>query len=168
MDSVILLADDAPDHREIPLTLAFKPDNLRDDDPNYDYEAIALVQPSMEEEGRIFVGINPFGKAVGVHMLPEDARRVRDHLSKLLLEPEPEPDAESVEDRIKRALERKEAPVVLRPHEHTLSPEQALIAAGATSAPRVAARRRLFPSLQFHIEYRWGKLQGILARLDGS
>jgi hypothetical protein len=164
---------ETPPHREIPLTLAFKPDDGKSDDSAYrqaGYEAIAIVQPSMEEEGRIFVGINPVGKNMGVHMLPEDARRVRDHLSKLLLEPEAEPDAEtalplggapplpeSVQERIARAIERAKT-------SDEPTPEQVL-AAGAKKVriPRVP----LPPGPQWRLEWRWGKLQGIFARLDG-
>jgi hypothetical protein len=35
-------------------------------------------------------GVHPFGRRVGNHMLPDDVRKLRDHLSKLLMEPEPE------------------------------------------------------------------------------
>jgi hypothetical protein len=153
---------DTPEHRDIPLTLAFTPDNIKDDDPEYPYSATAIVQPSMEQEGRIFVGVNPFGKPVGVHMLPEEARKIRDHLSLLLLEPpgetegSPEEDAavESVESRIARAKARAAA-----------GPTPEEILAAAQSAP--AARWPRFPSLLFRFEYRWGKFQGIISRLDG-
>lgn len=158
------MTEDTPEHRELPLTLAFKPDNLKGDDPEYDFEAVAIVQPSMEEEGRIFVGVNPFGKAVGVHMLPEEARRVRDHLSKLLLEPEAVEEVarettetqESVQARIDRAVERAKERTGRAP---TLTPEQIL-------AHKARKPSRRFPRPQFRFEFRWGKLQGIFARLD--
>jgi hypothetical protein len=163
---------ETPEHREIPLTLAFKPDDGKGDDSDYrqaGYEAIAIVQPSMEEEGRIFVGINPFGKPVGVHMLPDEARRVRDHLSKLLLEPEAVEEVaretretpESLQSRIDRAVERAKAP----------TPEQTLASAQrAPSRPRRARVPRVtrFPRPQFRVEFKWGRFEAILARVDGS
>lgn len=105
--------DDAP---RTPLTLEFEPDPLEGDELS---APIAVVEPSFQHPGRIFVGVHPYGKRLGLHLLPSDAKKVRDHLSKLLLDPEGEtglpadyepPAAESPSTdwhaRIKAAAER--------------------------------------------------------------
>lgn len=167
------MTPETPEHREIPLTLAFKPDDGKGDDPSYrdaGYEGIAIVQPSMEQEGRIFMGVNPFGKPVGVHMLPEDAQRVRDHLSMLLLEPEPESESddapESLQSRIDRAVARTKA-------QTTSSPEEALQALQDTAATlrrrQEKPKRRLnFPKPQFRFEFKFGRFEALIVRVDGE
>jgi hypothetical protein len=100
-------------------------------------EGLVVVEPSLYDEGRIFLSAAPqaFGRK-GVHMLPDEARAVRDHLSKLLLEPvEQETPTESVQSRIDRAVER-------------LKREQ--------------SRR---PKLQFRLEFKLGSFEGVLGRV---
>jgi hypothetical protein len=103
-------------------------------------EGLVVVEPSLYDEGRIFLSAAPqaFGRK-GVHMLPDEARAVRDHLSKLLLEPveeqSPQPAPESVQSRIDRAVER-------------LKREQ--------------SRR---PKLQFRLEFKLGSFEGVLGRV---
>ncbi len=76
-----------PDQQS-PLTLEFHPEAIEGDEVS---EPIAIIEPSFQHDGRIFVGLHPFGKRVGLHLLPADAERVRNHLSKLLMDrPEPE------------------------------------------------------------------------------
>jgi hypothetical protein len=155
------VTDETPEHREIPLTLAFKPDDGKGDDPEYraaGYEGIAIVQPSMEEEGRIFMGVNPFGKPVGVHMLPEDAERIRDHLSLLLLDkPDEEESPESLQSRIDRAVERVKA--------SQPAPTSELRQSDRVTGVTRRRRRRSFPKPQFRVEFKWGAFEAILARL---
>lgn len=147
----------------MPLTLAFEPDNMDNPGIPDEFKPIVLVQPSMEEAGRIFAGINPFGKAVGVHLLPEEAKRVRDHLSKLLLEPDEVaaaykertldvPEGESMESRMARAIQRA--------REREATPEEKL--AGVT---KKKAKKRWF---QFKLELKIGRMQGVFLRTDDS
>lgn len=77
-----MTSDDQP---RTPLTLEFAPEPLDGDEHSV---PIAIAEPSFQHSGRIFIGVHPFGKRLGLHLLPADARRLRDHLSKLLLEPE--------------------------------------------------------------------------------
>jgi len=102
------------DEPRTPLTLEYSPEGLEDDDPQV--LPVVVVEPSFAHPGRIFVGIHPLGrvrnvKRAGVHLLPEDARRVMNHLAKLLMEsPEvPEGDEGSKVDwqaRIEQAAQR--------------------------------------------------------------
>lgn len=84
-----MTTDDAP---RTPLTMEFAPEPLEGDEHSV---PIVVMEPSFQHPGRIFVGVHPFGKRLGLHLLPSDAKKVRDHLSKLLLEPEAELPAET-------------------------------------------------------------------------
>jgi hypothetical protein len=162
---------DTPEHREIPLTLAFKPDDGKGDDPEYraaGYEGICIAQPSMEEEGRIFVGVNPYGKPVGVHMLPEDAQRLRDHLSKLLLEPDALPVDEGAgatgeewtPEELLAYRARQEVPArAQRPRDRVT---------GVTHTRKLPrpSLRKLLP--QFRIEFKLGRFEALIVRLDNE
>lgn len=122
--------DDAP---RTPLTLEFAPEPLEDDNES---KPIVVCEPSFQHDGRIFLGVHPFGRRVGNHMLPDDVRRLRDHLSKLLMEPEEE-DGIDWQARIRQAAER-------------------------VAAVEKKPKRRWGPA--FRLEFRWGQLEGILGR----
>lgn len=97
-----------------PLTLEFSPEPLDDDDKT---SPIVICEPSFQHDGRIFLGVHPFGLRVGrvgLHMLPDDVRALRDHLNVLLMEP-PEDDAIDWSQRIQAAAERVSAPNKKRP-----------------------------------------------------
>jgi len=142
----------------MPLTLEFTPENLYQDEETAEIlEGIVLVQPSRKEEGRIFIGVNPFGKNVGCHLLPEEARRVRDHLNILLLEP----DAEDVTEKADAAVEAHKARI--------WTPEQLLAYKQRREAPRFIAGRRTLAKLprpQFRLEFKWGAFEALLVRLN--
>lgn len=153
-----------PEHREMPLTLAFSPEKIGGKPEDDQLQPIVLVQPSAEEEGRIFIGVNPFGKAVGCHVLPEDAARIRDHLAKLLLEPS---DAPYDED----------APLPPEPDEGSFMERRGADIAKAAAAtqrfrrPRRLQRaregvRRALP--QFRLEFKWGSFEALLIRVRKS
>lgn len=153
-----------PDQPAMPLTLEFTPENLYQDEETAEIlEGIVLVQPSRKEEGRIFVGVNPFGKNVGCHLLPEEARRVRDHLNILLLEPSDEK-IEEVSEDVAAAVEANKARI--------WTPEQLLAYKQRREAPRaprfIAGRRTLakLPRPQFRLEFKWGAFEALLVRLN--
>lgn len=139
------------DEPRTPLTLEFQPDNIDDGTEGMeDFTPIVICEPSFQASGRIFVGVNPVGKRLGVHLLPDDARRVRDHLSKLLMEPTPEaapePGAETPEERIARAFTRHQT---------------------RTDDPPVRRKRRKRAPFkrEFRIEFQIGRVQGVLGSL---
>lgn len=67
-----------------PLSLEFTPStNIEGLEP------IAVVEPSFRTAGSIFVGIHPMGHRIGVDLTAHEARTVRDHLTKLLMEKPP-------------------------------------------------------------------------------
>jgi hypothetical protein len=130
--------DDAP---RTPLTLEFVPEPIEDDTQS---RPIVVAEPSFQHDGRIFLGVHPFGRRVGNHMLPDDVRRLRDHLSKLLMEPvEEAPAAEGEQidwqERIRQAVARQQRP---------------------------KRRRKRGPF--FRVEFEWGGIQGVMGRLRGS
>ena len=150
---------------DMPLTLHFEPEPINDGRPEMPFKPIVVVQPSRDEEGRIFIGVNPFGKNVGCHLLPDEARRIRDHLNKLLLE-----DEVDISDAVSVAVEegKKTTP------ETAWTPEQLLEwkrkrDQGASKRPRRAplARFKRPQGPQFRLEFKWGKLEAIVARLSG-
>jgi hypothetical protein len=137
--------------RHTPLTLEFIPETAdlvaADGSTAKSTEGLVVVEPSMQVSGRIFLCASPTSeKRYGVHLPPEEARAVRDHLSKLLLEPETPQErpqspampgqAESIQSRIDRAVQRLQA-------------EKAKRNKGA----------------EFRLEFRIGKLQGVIGRL---
>lgn len=140
MTDVLPTNDDAP---RTPLTLEFAPERLEGDTQA---KPVAVIEPSFQHDGRIFIGIHPFGRRLGLHVLPDDARRIRDHLSKLLLEPTPEVPAEDRaeavdwQQRIRDAAER---------------------AAASKRPPRRPKRKRL----QFRLEFSIGSIQGVVGRM---
>lgn len=91
--------------RYTPLTLEFAPTLVEGDEVS---KPVAVCEPSLEHNGRIFLGVHPLGRRLGLHLLPEEARHIRDHLSKLLLEPEAEAPQPPVnwQKRIAEAAER--------------------------------------------------------------
>lgn len=148
------MTPDTPEHHEMPLTLVFSPEPLADPEDADATETIVIVQPSAREEGRIFLGSNPFGKAVGCHLLPEDALRVRDHLNKLLLEPgddaplPPEGAPGSFMQRRAADIARAAAPAV----------------EGRIIRPKRRKRLKL-SAPQFRLEFKWGAFEALLVRL---
>jgi hypothetical protein len=130
----------SPEQRT-PLTLEFTPDNL--DDPTAPEGAVPIVvcEPSFQAGGRIFLGVNPVGARLGVHMLPAEVAKLRDHLNKLLMEPPgdaPSPGTgEPIQSRIDRAVERIKNERAKRPGR-----------------------------FQFRFEFRAGKIQGVVGRFD--
>jgi hypothetical protein len=154
---------DTPEYRDMPLTLAFAPEQI--DDEESPLSPLVLIQPSMEEEGRIFIGVNPFGKAVGCHVLPDEARRIRDHLSKLLLD-----SPEDASERVQAAVEAQKAKVWTRDELEAYRERRRLAAVEPTPQPSKKRRhgrkiKLTIPGLHFRIEFRFGKLQGIVARV---
>ena len=130
--------DDAP---RTPLTLEFVPEPLDDDKES---RPIVVAEPSFQHDGRIFLGVHPFGRRVGNHMLPDDVRKLRDHLSKLLMEqPEDAPAAAEGEHIDWQARIRQ---------------------AAAEKRPKRRRKRGPF----FRVEFEWGGIQGVLGRLRGS
>ena len=121
-----------------PLTLEYEPEGLDDDT---DAKPFIVIEPSFQHHGRIFIGIHPMGKRFGCHLLPEDAQRVRDHLSKLLMtEPPALPEGEAVDwkQRIEAAAQRAQ-----------------------TTKPK--RRRKLKrPKLAFRFEFALGRFQGVV------
>ena len=126
------------DKPRTPLTLEYSPEGLEGDQT----KPVVIVEPSFAHPGRIFVAIHPLGhvrnvKRAGVHLLPEDARRVMQHLAKLLMEspPEIEEGASAIDwqARIEQAARR-------------------------VSKPR--ARVRLRP--EFRLEFKIGRFAGII------
>jgi hypothetical protein len=124
-----------------PLTLEYAPDS-----PEEELEAglrpVIVIEPSFKYAGMIYIGVHPFGKRLGCHILPADAERVRNHLSKLLMDAndapaEGDPETQRSVDwsqRIEQAAER----AVKRP-----------------------TRRRRKPFL-FRFEFALGRVQGVI------
>lgn len=132
------------DEPRTPLTLEYSPEGLDNDDQS---KPVIIVEPSFAHPGRIFVGIHPLGnlqrvKRAGVHLLPDDARRVMNHLAKLLMElpPEIEEDGTAIDwqARIEEAAQRARAP----------------------KPARVRAYARLRP--EFRFEFKLGRLAGVI------
>jgi hypothetical protein len=139
-----------PEYRDMPLTLAFEPENMSG---RSEWTPIVIVQPSAEEAGRIFAGINPVGQPIGCHLLPDEARMIRDHLSKLLLEPEEVAEAGSAA----AAMQKAEEP----PVDWSERVAQAGQRAKAVKPPK----SRWF---QFKLEFKIGPTQGLIARTDDT
>ena len=124
-----------------PLTLEFAPETP-DSDPSA--RPIIVVEPSFTYPGTIFVGAHPLGKEnrLGVHLLPADAEAVRNHLSKLLTDPEDDPETpkEDIDwvSRIDAAVRR-----------------------------RIAKERRRKPLLNFRVEFQVGRIQGVFGTTHG-
>lgn len=93
-----------------PLTLEFAPE-IPDDETSHS-APIVVCEPSFRHAGAIFLGAHPLGPThrLGVHLAPDEARRVRDHLNKLLMEPGEPRDPTYVESgrpsMVTRAVER--------------------------------------------------------------
>lgn len=68
---------------QTPLSLEFTPDDLGE----LDGQGIVRAEPSVQEDGRIFITVFPQETAYGCHMVPDEVKRLRDHLSTLLLDP---------------------------------------------------------------------------------
>lgn len=156
----------------MPLTLAFEPENMENPNVPDEWKPIVLIQPSAEEAGRIFAGINPFGKAVGVHLLPEEAARVRDHLSKLLLEPdkvaEAAPAAPNHIDRIAAEL-RSDEPRIDWSEKIAAAAQRATARTPEQTLTRASAKRtKAGRWFQFRLEFHIGRAQGIIARTNDT
>jgi hypothetical protein len=158
--------DSMTDAREMPMTLYFEPENIDVPELGPDAKSVVIIQPSAVD-GRIFMGINPFGKVVGVHVLAEDAARIRDHLN-LMLWDQPEgtdEGAEEVASRINRAVERLQAdkeseaskPLPIR------MVRKAIKEFDSRRLERMLRRGRFF---KFKIEFVFGRIQGVIARTD--
>lgn len=148
-----------PERSQMPLTLEFTPDwHTEDEIEGEILDGIVLVQPSRGEEGRIFVGVNPFGKRVGCHLLPEEARRVRDHLNVLLLEPDA-----AVTETHEEATAKIEGGA--KPAAGAWTPEQ-LLAWKQKRDAAVPVRRLRLPRPQFKIEFKWGSFEALIVRLN--
>lgn len=143
-----------------PLTLEFQPDNVTGEDTPEDFTPIVVCEPSFSDPGRIYLGVNPVGHRLGVHLLPEEARRIRDHLTKLLMEqpggaeeddpteglrlvrPDYKPKRpESIQSRLERAVDRAKA---------------------AKPEAKITKGKRF----QFRLEFRIGSVQGVIGRLS--
>lgn len=123
-----------------PLTLEFTPE-IPDDETSHS-DPLVVCEPSFRHSGAIFLGAHPLGPThrLGVHLAPEEARRVRDHLNKLLMEPTAPRDPTHVESGRPPLLER-------------LKQRRAL---------RKARRRKRF---LFRTEFQIGDIQGVIGRL---
>lgn len=128
------------DEPRTPLTLEYHPEGLEGDPGT---APVIIVEPSFAHPGRIFVGIHPLGhvpdvKRAGVHLLPDDARRVMQHLAKLLMEDPPEIDEGTVnwQARIEDAVERTRG--------------------GRIRLPKINLRP------QFRLEFEVGRFAGVL------
>jgi hypothetical protein len=129
-----------------PLTLEYSPE-APDEESAEGSAPVIIVEPSFRHPGTIFIGIHPFGKRLGVHLMPADAERVRNHLSKLLMEEGPTPEESAGEgvdwtERIEQAAKRQ-------------------IAEKRAEKTKKKRRRRRKP-LQFRLEFSVGKVQGII------
>lgn len=136
--------------KHTPLTLEFSPAKanflMPDGSEAQTGDGRVVVEPSLEVPGRIFMVVSPGNSRLGLHLLPNDARVIRDHLSKLLIDPETpveapvtpaEPEVkESIQSRIDRAVERLKA-----------------------------ERKR--PLIQFRLEFRLGSIEGVIGRIRG-
>jgi hypothetical protein len=158
---------ETPKHKEMPLTLAFTPEHKSFNTPE-SWTGTVIVQPSAEEPGCIFTSIQPTGQPMGVHLSPDEARLVRDHLSKLLLEPEEPQEAESVQQRVERAVQRRKAQALAERGIDAATPEQKLarVVGNARVTPsRLTRLRRQIPRPRFKLEFKWGALEAIIARI---
>ena len=131
-----------------PLTLEYAPD-APEEEQSQGVLPVIVVEPSFRYPGTIFMGIHPFGKRLGCHLLPADAERVRNHLSKLLMDPGApveagDPEQQGGVDWSKRI-------------------EQAAVRqiAAKRQAEKPKKRRRRRP-LQFRLEFSLGKVQGVV------
>ena len=124
-----------------PLSMEFVPEPPEDHDPF----GLVVAEPSFEVPGRIFVGSAPVDKRVGLHLIPEDARRLRDHISKLLWEAQ-----EGTETPIDAHLDR-EAPVERVDWQKRIQ-----------AAVSRARKRKWF---LFKVEFQFGDIQGVIGRL---
>ena len=78
------------DEPRTPLTLEYVP-VVPDEEEAKGVKPLIVAEPSFSYPGTIFVGVHPFGKRLGCHLLPGDAERLRNHLSKLLMEEQESP-----------------------------------------------------------------------------
>ena len=130
------------EEQRTPLTLEYTPD-APEEERNNGVLPVVVCEPSFRYPGTIFLGVHPFGKRLGCHLLPADAERLRNHLSKLLMDPGPpiEGDPESQEgidwgERIEQAARTR------RP------------------SPTVKKKRR--KRLQFRLEFALGRVKGVV------
>jgi hypothetical protein len=119
---------------QTPLTLEYFPETASED-PD-EGQPVIIAEPSFKYDGRVFVGVQPLGRRIGCHLAPADAKKLRDHLSKLLLEPVP-PEAEE-------------------PHPDW----QKRIEAAAQRAQKRQIRLRL--PVKFRFEFELGSIQGVI------
>jgi hypothetical protein len=139
--------DDGPTYREdpvteerrrTPLTLEYAPETVEDDPHS---KPVVIIEPSMTHAGRIFVGIHPYGRRHGCHLLPEDAQRVYKHLGKLLMEDPTDFDPSQAVDwkaRIEEAAARQQPKPSLK-------------------LPQIQ-----WPRPMFRIEFKFGRVQGVI------
>ena len=147
-----------PAPAEIPLTLTFTPeDSILDETTGESLEGIVIAQPSRKEEGMLYLGVNPFGKTVGCHLLPEEARRLRDHLNILLLEP-----SDATADLDAAVAEAKAA----QPSESAWTPEQLLAYKQRRETPSRHIKLPKIPKPQFRLEFKWGSFEALIVRLS--
>lgn len=122
-----------------PLTLEFHPEVKPLDEKGNEYTGIVVCEPSFDEPGAVFCGVNPLGGRLGCTLKPHEAARLRDHLAKLLMEP-PQVDDEQVD-------------------------WQARIQAAADRAQASLAKRKRGKWLVFRFEFQVGDIQGVIGRL---
>ena len=115
-----------------PLTLEYEP-VVPDEEEAKGVKPLIVAEPSFTYPGTIFVGVHPFGKRLGVHLLPGDAERLRNHLSKLLMEEE---SSEVIDWQ-----ERDETAAARRPE---------------------PSKPRLRLPIQFRFEFAFGRFQGVV------
>lgn len=132
-----------------PLSLEFSPASIEgyEDDQR---PGLVVAEPSFEVPGRVFIGANPFGKRMGLHLLPEEVRRLRDHLTKLLMEKPSEAPGEP-STPIDQYIRRDDAPPV--------DWQERIIAA----ARRVRQEKPKW--FLFKVEFQFGDIQGVIGRL---
>lgn len=156
------------DPRDMPMTLHFVPDNIAIPELGDDIKPVVVVQPSAVD-GRIFMGVNPYGEVVGVHLLAEDAARIRDHLNLLLWDKpddeEAEEGAETVQSRINRAVDRlqeEKAKEAAKPLPIRLI-KKAIVGVNSRRLEHMLRHGRFF---KFKLEFVVGGIQGVIARMD--
>ena len=137
-----------------PLTLEYVPEGLEDDQHS---KPVIIIEPSFQHPGRIFVGVHPFGKRLGCHLLPEDAQRIRNHLGKLLMESGGEELPASAPDwaqRIEAAAKRAQAGGQRTGRTRLIN---------FVKRPK---RPRWKKPLLFRLEFRVGNVEGVVGRLS--
>lgn len=136
---------------------------------------MVLAEPSVQSPGHVYLVSNPYGSPEpGVHMDADEVRKLRDHLTKLLME-QPIDDAAFVaEEKVTLSPEQQlliEPPKDLPPvdAEKLQAALQARLRArgehGSVSLNVIEGRRkrRRLRLPQFRVEFKWGKLEGITA-----